>query len=99
MDALTCCGHIFWTPGNGRLNYITGYVSKNHDAVEVLLSEVLPSEVPLPEVLLSEVLLSEMLLPEVPLSEVLLSEVPLPEVPLPEVLAEQKMSTLVRQGQ
>ena len=39
------------------------------------------------------------ILPEVPLSEVLLSEVPLPEVPLPEVLAEQKMSTLVRQGQ
>ena len=39
MDALTCCGHIFWTPGNGRLNYINGYVSKDHDAVDVGLGE------------------------------------------------------------
>ena len=30
--------------GNGRLNYINGYVSKDHDAVDVGLGELCPEE-------------------------------------------------------
>ena len=42
LAALFCC-EVDVQVGNGRINYINGYVAKDHDSVDVGLGEYLPS--------------------------------------------------------